>query len=279
MTRAGIGSWSAASLRFRPGRPDFPVRATPPVPSRPRPLSLPSRFPSSSLLGLACALLFLSGLSGCGDDVTCIFTTGCQGGGTGGLGENEASLPVDGQWIVDGKPALTDLFPSGTQNPAGTPVVLVFSESIQPESLEGAIEIVVEDDIVVFAVAQDFLAGLLHAALDLLRQVHAYAGGRRIAVTGIDAALPAGEGRVDLVRGDPARAMRALREGAALVSEPLALKEALAIGGTLAVRGPRGEVSFPVAGVYRDYGSEAGAALVDRAAFARAFGDGPPHRD
>lgn len=113
-------------------------------------------------------------------------------------------------------------------------------------------------------------------ALDLLRQVHAYAGERRIAVTGIDAALPGGERRFDVVEGDPAGAMRLLAEGAALVSEPLARKEGLGAGGTIGVRGPTGEVAFPIAGVYRDYGSEAGAVILDLGAFARTFGPGPP---
>jgi putative ABC transport system permease protein len=115
------------------------------------------------------------------------------------------------------------------------------------------------------------------AALDVLRQVQAWAGGRRISLSGIDAALPGGERRVELVAGDAREAMRALREdGAALVSEPLARKAGLAPGGRLAVRGPSGEVALPVAGVYRDYGSEAGAALVDLPTFARAFGEGLP---
>jgi len=114
-------------------------------------------------------------------------------------------------------------------------------------------------------------------ALDLLRQVHAFAGARRVSVSGIDAALPGGEARVALVSGDAREALRALREdGAALVSEPLARKAGLAPGGRVAVRGASGEVAFPIAGVYRDYGSEAGAVLVDLPAFARAFGAGPP---
>jgi putative ABC transport system permease protein len=113
-------------------------------------------------------------------------------------------------------------------------------------------------------------------ALDLLRQVHAYAGTRRIAVSGVNGALPGGERQLDLVAGEPARALRALRAGAVLVSEPLARKEGLAPGGTLTVRGPRGAASFEVAAVYRDYGSEAGAATLDLPTFARAFGEGPP---
>lgn len=113
-------------------------------------------------------------------------------------------------------------------------------------------------------------------ALDLLRQVQAYSGDRRIAVSGVDAALPGGERRVDLVAGDAREAMRALREGAALVSEPLARKEGLGPGDRLRLRARDGELSLPIAGVYRDYGTEGGAALLDLRAFARAFGDGPP---
>jgi putative ABC transport system permease protein len=113
-------------------------------------------------------------------------------------------------------------------------------------------------------------------ALDLLRQVHAYAGARKVAVTGVVSDLPDAARRVDLVSGDRAAAMRALRAGAALVSEPLARKAGFAPGGTLVVRAPAGEVAFPIAGVYRDYGSEAGSALMDLGAFARAFGEGPP---
>jgi putative ABC transport system permease protein len=113
-------------------------------------------------------------------------------------------------------------------------------------------------------------------ALDQLRQVQALTGGRRISVTGVDAALPGGAGRVELVAGDPAAAFAALQRGAALVSEPLARKAGLWPGSTLVVRGAGGDAAFPVAGVYRDYGAESGAALLDLPTFARAFGPGAP---
>jgi putative ABC transport system permease protein len=113
-------------------------------------------------------------------------------------------------------------------------------------------------------------------ALDLLRQVQTRAAGRLISVSGFDAGIPGGEARLDLVAGDPAAALRALREGAVLVSEPLARKAGLGPGATLRLRGAAGEVPLRVAGVYRDYGAESGAALVDPATFARAFGEGPP---
>jgi putative ABC transport system permease protein len=69
----------------------------------------------------------------------------------------------------------------------------------------------------------------------------------------------------------------ALRErGAALVSEPLARKAGLTPGGRVLVHAPSGEVSWPIAGVYRDYGNEAGGILVDLSTFTRAFGPGAP---
>ncbi|WP_242341057.1 ABC transporter permease, partial [Anaeromyxobacter sp. SG66] len=113
-------------------------------------------------------------------------------------------------------------------------------------------------------------------AVDLLRQVQVQAAGRRISLSGIDGALPGGERRFALLAGDPAAVMAALRRGAALVSEPLARKAGLAPGSRLAVRGPEGEIALPVAGVYRDYGTEGGAALVDLSTFARLFGPGAP---
>ncbi|BDG01019.1 FtsX-like permease family protein [Anaeromyxobacter oryzae] len=113
-------------------------------------------------------------------------------------------------------------------------------------------------------------------ALDVLRQHTGFGAGRRILVTGIDAALPGGGRRVALVSGDGAAAMDALRRGAVLVSEPLARKARLAAGGSVALRSRDGEVTLPIAGVYRDYGTEGGAVLLDLATYARLYGDGPP---
>ncbi len=115
-------------------------------------------------------------------------------------------------------------------------------------------------------------AGALDAAYDLVEPANLF----HVAWNCLDAGLPGGARRVELVAGDAAAAMRALGQGAALVSEPLARKARLAAGGTVTVRGSAGEVAWRIAGVYRDYGSEAGAILVDLGAFARAFGPGAP---
>ncbi|HET9599433.1 MAG TPA: FtsX-like permease family protein, partial [Anaeromyxobacteraceae bacterium] len=115
------------------------------------------------------------------------------------------------------------------------------------------------------------------AAVDRLRQLLAEVDGRRIAVSGIDAALPQGARRVELVGGgDPGPALRALAErGEVLVSEPLARRAGLSPGGTVRIAGASGDGAFRVAGVYRDYGAESGAVLLDLAEQARRFGPGP----
>jgi putative ABC transport system permease protein len=113
--------------------------------------------------------------------------------------------------------------------------------------------------------------------VDPLRQSFARVGGRRVSVIGVRAGVPGVEARVRLLSGDAALALRQVEaEGAALLSEPLARKAGVWSGGTVRVDGPSGEVSLPVAGVYYDYGSEAGTLLLDERTFARIFGEGPP---
>ena len=112
--------------------------------------------------------------------------------------------------------------------------------------------------------------------VETLRQAFARVGGRRVSVVGVQVRAD-GEARVRLLSGDAREAMRRVAsEGAALVSEPLARKEGTWPGGSLRLAGPRGEASLPVAGVYYDYGSEAGAVILDAGTFARVFGPGPP---
>jgi putative ABC transport system permease protein len=111
------------------------------------------------------------------------------------------------------------------------------------------------------------------AFIDRLRKLVAYAGDRRIAVSGIDARLLGRERRLLLVGGDPAEAIRQVREeGAALVSEPLARKAGLRVGDQLWVASPRGDVAFRVSGVYYDYSTEGGAVVVDLETLQARFG-------
>jgi hypothetical protein len=95
----------------------------------------------SPALALLVSLAFTCGA--CNDNVTCVFTTGCVGGG-GAISDNEAVLPIDGEWIVDGPPEIDAVFPSSAQNAGSTPIVLLFSETMQADSLQRAIEIVAD---------------------------------------------------------------------------------------------------------------------------------------
>ncbi|MCA9001831.1 MAG: Ig-like domain-containing protein, partial [Planctomycetes bacterium] len=86
------------------------------------------------------ALLAMVGFSGC-DNPACVFSTeGCNASGSGGtgVGTASASLPVDGNIVFGSLPTLELALPSGGGIWPGSPVVLRFSESMNPESLAGA---------------------------------------------------------------------------------------------------------------------------------------------
>ena len=101
-------------------------------------LTFPTRSGVAALALAAAALLPACG----GGNPTCIFVGGCgSGGAVGGTADNPAILPVDGQWILDSAPSVTDVFPSGSQVGDTSPIVIVFSESMNESTLRGAFEI------------------------------------------------------------------------------------------------------------------------------------------
>jgi putative ABC transport system permease protein len=106
-------------------------------------------------------------------------------------------------------------------------------------------------------------------------------GGRSIHLSGVtwgDAAPMPWSQRLPLLRGDADEVARRLRAATgALVSEPLARKEGLAVGDTLYVIGPAGEFALPIAGITYDYSTEGGTALVAMPLLERYFGAGPPN--
>ena len=114
-------------------------------------------------------------------------------------------------------------------------------------------------------------------AVDHLRGFLGYTGERRVAVAGVTMDLPGGERRFPLLAGDGTAARTAaVRDGAVLISEPLARKAGLGPGDTLPLTTPAGERRFPIAAVYYDYSSESGTVMMDLTTFAAAFGAGPP---
>ncbi|HSR51763.1 MAG TPA: ABC transporter permease, partial [Acidobacteriota bacterium] len=112
--------------------------------------------------------------------------------------------------------------------------------------------------------------------IDKLRSRRVSVGGRQIPLSGVDLALPQGDQRFPLQRGERKSAIAQARQGAVLISEPLSRRMSLDLGDQLTVYIPGRTVELPIAGVYYDYASERGAAVVDWDTFARLFGEGPP---
>jgi putative ABC transport system permease protein len=85
---------------------------------------------------------------------------------------------------------------------------------------------------------------------------------------------PRGEAAFDFKEGDAGRAFAAFRqEGGVIVSEPLSYRRGLEVGDTLTLPTPRGDQGFPVVGVFFDYGSEQGVAMMSRATYDRYHDD------
>jgi putative ABC transport system permease protein len=113
-------------------------------------------------------------------------------------------------------------------------------------------------------------------AVDRFRQFYAYLDERRISVAGVDMSVPESSSRFSLLRGNPGTLPAKLEDGGAVaISEPLARKEKLDIGDRLELHGASGPVAFEIAGIYYDYTTEAGSAVLGLATLEREFGPGP----
>jgi putative ABC transport system permease protein len=82
-----------------------------------------------------------------------------------------------------------------------------------------------------------------------------------------------GQGAFRLSAGDPALAWPAFARGALLVSEPLAWRLQLSSGQSLRLVTPAGPRTFPIAGVYREYGNDRGEVLIDMGEYRRLWHD------
>ena len=112
----------------------------------------------------------------------------------------------------------------------------------------------------------------------LLRRFPAMSGERTIVMSGISFDLENSDYVLPVKRGDSREALRRVRdEGAAIITEPLALKAGLGPGDMLAVTGPQGEERFTIAGVSRDYSTESGMAYLSMETVDRVFGPGQVH--
>ena len=83
-----------------------------------------------------------------------------------------------------------------------------------------------------------------------------------------------GEGAFRFLDGDSDEVLEAFRRGgAAMVSEPFAERTGVGRGSEVVLPTPAGDQSFPVAGVFFDYGSDRGIVMLSRATFDRHWQD------
>jgi putative ABC transport system permease protein len=75
-------------------------------------------------------------------------------------------------------------------------------------------------------------------------------------------------------QGNPAQAWQMVRDGAILLSEPLASRLGIgSAGGSLALLTPQGWHSFPIAGIYADYASTRGTVRMSLDVYQRLWND------
>lgn len=113
------------------------------------------------------------------------------------------------------------------------------------------------------------------AAVASYRRLEIPVDGRPVQLIVTELPEPARAG-YQLLAGDPARAWAAFDAGSVLIGEPLATRLGLHVGERLVLATDRGPRAYPVAGIYTDYGSEHGRALLHPATAAADFAAGAP---
>ncbi len=99
--------------------------------------------------------------------------------------------------------------------------------------------------------------------------------GREVLVVAIQPDVFARTASLPMLDAAPAQAMDALRRGAALVSETLALPLDLQAGGAIALPGRNGPETLPIAAVVQNYSVPGGLVYLDVARFTALFGPVP----
>ncbi|MEM9292811.1 MAG: FtsX-like permease family protein [Acidobacteriota bacterium] len=82
-----------------------------------------------------------------------------------------------------------------------------------------------------------------------------------------------GRDSFDFRYGERNEVWQQMAQGAVMISEPFAYRRGLAVGDQLRLPTDAGPRSFPVAGVYYDYGSDQGVVLMERPTYDRWFDD------
>jgi putative ABC transport system permease protein len=112
------------------------------------------------------------------------------------------------------------------------------------------------------------------AAVDTYRDVHIEAQGRQVAMVSRDLRLHAEKGRYLMVAGDWQTVLRKAAEtGGVLLSEVLADRLGLQVGGALTITTPQGPKTVVVEGMFYDYATDGGKIVIDRAFYRQWWDD------
>ncbi len=88
---------------------------------------------------------------------------------------------------------------------------------------------------------------------------------------GIDSRL---RDHFDFLAGDPADFWPDFRAGRVLMaSEPFAYRHGLQVGDTMTLQTARGDVTLPIAAIFRDYGSDQGMVMLEYGEYSRLYAD------
>jgi putative ABC transport system permease protein len=125
------------------------------------------------------------------------------------------------------------------------------------------------------AISADLAKVPFIAAFDRARGRGAAYGDAVITVASGDLGVAARFGDLPMIApGKPAEALRnAVARNGVVVSESFALKYDKDVGDDVTLTTLRGPHRFPITGVYRDYSSDRGVVVMDRALYTRLFGD------
>jgi putative ABC transport system permease protein len=113
------------------------------------------------------------------------------------------------------------------------------------------------------------------AAFDRVRAIELPYADTAITVVGADFAVAMRYSRLPMIRpSSPVTALQeAVRQDGVVITESLSFHHDLTVGDELTLNTIEGPTSFTITGVYRDYSSDRGVAVIDRELFIRRFGD------
>jgi putative ABC transport system permease protein len=124
------------------------------------------------------------------------------------------------------------------------------------------------------AISADLAKVPFIAAFDRARGRGAAYGDATITIASGDLGVVARFGDLPMIAPRSAEALQnAIKKNGVVVSESLALKYEKSIGDEITLITLRGPHRFPITGVYRDYSSDRGVAVMDRALYTQLFGD------